>query len=200
MYAMEIPPKLIAFARPGVCQSQRGATLIEVLVAVVLLSVGLVGLAGLQYNGTKFNHSAYLRSQATALAYDAIERVRANLAACPSSDAALCAYLTDQAAVFDGDANEECNRAVNSGGDAAAMAASEINQWKHCLESTLPQGRGRIAVVADGAAYQDQCLVNHSAPVGRDIFMIEVNWAEARVAAGPNQVECLVVRAEMRPM
>ena len=29
--------------------------------------------------------------------------------------------------------------------------------------------------------------------------MIEVNWGEARVAAGPNQVECVVVRAEVRP-
>lgn len=194
------PPNLAVFARVGVFRPQRGATLIEVLVAVVLLSFGLVGLAGLQYNGTKFNHSAYLRSQATALAYDAIERVRANLAACPSGNAALCAYLTDQAALFDGDADEECSKAVNSGGDAAVMAASDVNQWKHCLENILPQGRGRIAVVADGATYQDQCLVEHSAPVGRDIFMIEVNWAEARVAAGPNQVECLVVRAEMRPM
>ena len=57
---------------------QRGATLIEVLVAVVVLSIGLLGLAGLQMTGLQTNHSAYLRSQATLLAYDLTDRIRAN--------------------------------------------------------------------------------------------------------------------------
>ena len=42
-----------------------GFTLLEVLVAVVVLSVGLLGLASLQVNGLRFNHSAYMRTQAT---------------------------------------------------------------------------------------------------------------------------------------
>ncbi len=53
-------------------------TLIEVLVALIILSVGLLGLAALQTSGVKFSQDAYIRSQATTLAYDVIERMRIN--------------------------------------------------------------------------------------------------------------------------
>jgi type IV pilus assembly protein PilV len=56
----------------------RGFTLVEVLISVFVLSIGLLGLAGLQVTGLQNNHSAYLRSQATILAYDMAERMRAN--------------------------------------------------------------------------------------------------------------------------
>src|SRR5690606_37316619 len=70
---------LIAAAR-GRRESTRGGgfTLIEVLIALVVMSVGLLGLASLQTNTLAFNRDAYLRSQATALAYDIIDRMRAN--------------------------------------------------------------------------------------------------------------------------
>ena len=55
-----------------------GFTLIEILLAVVVLSGGLLGLAGLQLTGLKSNHSAYLRSQATILTLDIADRMRAN--------------------------------------------------------------------------------------------------------------------------
>lgn len=57
---------------------QRGFSLIEVMVALVVLSVGLLGLGLLQITSMKFNTSAYLRSQSTLLANDLIERIRAN--------------------------------------------------------------------------------------------------------------------------
>lgn len=58
-------------------RGQQGATLIEVLVAMVVIAVGLLGVAGLLIYTTKGNHSAYLRSQATVLAYDMIDTMRA---------------------------------------------------------------------------------------------------------------------------
>ncbi|MEJ2108263.1 MAG: type IV pilus modification protein PilV [Acidiferrobacteraceae bacterium] len=58
--------------------NQRGFTLTEVLIAVLVLAVGLLGLAGLQLAGMKSNHSAYLRSQATIVAYDLLDRMRAD--------------------------------------------------------------------------------------------------------------------------
>jgi len=60
---------------------QRGFTLMEVLIAVLVLAVGLLGLAALQLAGMKSNHSAYLRSQATIAVYDLLDRVRADPAA-----------------------------------------------------------------------------------------------------------------------
>jgi type IV pilus assembly protein PilV len=55
-----------------------GFTLIEVLVTIVVVSIGLLGLAGLQINGLRANVSSEARSKATLLANDIIERMRAN--------------------------------------------------------------------------------------------------------------------------
>ena len=55
-----------------------GFTLIEVLIAMLVLAVGLLGLAGLQATSLRNNQSAYNRSQATQLAYDLADRMRAN--------------------------------------------------------------------------------------------------------------------------
>jgi type IV pilus assembly protein PilV len=58
-------------------QGHRGATLVEVMVAVLILSIGLLGVAGLQMVSLKSGHSAYQRSQATWLANDLTDRLRA---------------------------------------------------------------------------------------------------------------------------
>lgn len=55
---------------------QQGFTLMEVLVTVVVVTVGLLGLAALQLSAMKSNHSAMLRTQATVLAADLLDRIR----------------------------------------------------------------------------------------------------------------------------
>jgi len=62
----------------GNLANQRGLTLAEVLIAVVILSIGLLGIAGLQLTGLRGAQSANLRTQATVLANDIAERIRAN--------------------------------------------------------------------------------------------------------------------------
>ncbi len=57
---------------------QNGFSLIELLVAVVVLSIGMLGLAGLQATGLQHNHSANYRSTATVLAYSIVDSMRAN--------------------------------------------------------------------------------------------------------------------------
>lgn len=57
---------------------QTGFTLIEVLIAVIVLGVGLLGIAALQANALKANHSALQRSQAVMLAYFMLDAMRAN--------------------------------------------------------------------------------------------------------------------------
>jgi type IV pilus assembly protein PilV len=61
--------------------SQPGFTLLEVLVSVVILGLGLLGLAGLMASSTKNSHSAYLRSEATILTYSILDAMRADLCA-----------------------------------------------------------------------------------------------------------------------
>ncbi|HEV2623184.1 MAG TPA: type IV pilus modification protein PilV [Frateuria sp.] len=57
---------------------QRGVSLIEVLVAVLIFSVGMIGMAGLLVMATRSNHTAYQRTQVTFLAGAMADRMRAN--------------------------------------------------------------------------------------------------------------------------
>lgn len=59
-------------------QKSRGFTLLEVLIALLVFSLGLLGLAGLMIMSVKTNHSAYLRTQATFLAESMADRMRAD--------------------------------------------------------------------------------------------------------------------------
>lgn len=60
------------------CSRINGFSLVEVLVTILVLSIGLLGLAKLQFWGVKHTGSAYYRTQATALANEMVERIRAN--------------------------------------------------------------------------------------------------------------------------
>ena len=67
-------------SRPGIGR-QRGVGLIEILVAVLILSLGLLGMAGLQANALKANQGSYTRSQAVMLSYYILDAMRADRAA-----------------------------------------------------------------------------------------------------------------------
>ena len=67
--------------RPWSKHAQDGMTLIEVLVALLILSVGLLGAAAFQLNALKYTDSARMTSQASFIAYDMMDRIRANSAA-----------------------------------------------------------------------------------------------------------------------
>jgi len=59
-------------------RQQSGLSLIEVLIATVVLSTGLLGLAGLQIAGMKTTHNSYQMQQATWIVHDLLEKMRAN--------------------------------------------------------------------------------------------------------------------------
>jgi len=65
-------------ARPGNVKRQRGLTLFEILITLLVVTIGLLGLAGLQFTGLRAANSAQERTQATLLAQDIEERIRAN--------------------------------------------------------------------------------------------------------------------------
>jgi type IV pilus assembly protein PilV len=67
--------------RPWSKHAQEGMTLIEVLVALLILGVGLLGAAAVQLNALKYTDSARMTSQASFIAYDMLDRIRANAAA-----------------------------------------------------------------------------------------------------------------------
>lgn len=112
--------------------AQRGFTLIEIMVAVVVLAIGLLGLAGLQATSLRFNSSAYLRSQATNLAYDIADRMRVNAVAA-------------RGGAYDGVALQNTPPACAVVGLAGTVANQDIQAWRNALTCTLPLGTGSIA-------------------------------------------------------
>lgn len=106
------------------CPRQAGFTLLEVLVALVVLSIGLLGLAGLQAANLQNNHSAYLRSQASVLGYDIVDSMRANRPAAVNGN-----YIITLAATPTG----------------ATIAAQDLIAWRANLTAALPAGNGAIA-------------------------------------------------------
>jgi len=115
-----------------------GFTLIEVLIAMVVLAIGLLGLAGLQVTSLKNNQSAYNRSQATQLAYDLADRMRANVAG-------VAAYPAGTAAAI-----ENCKN--TTGCSPADMAVNDLFDWNSAISSALPNG-GTGTISVTGSVY-----------------------------------------------
>lgn len=113
---------------------QAGFTLTEVLVAVLVLSIGLVGIAGLQAVSLQNNQSAFMRSQASALAYDLADRMRSNVA---SATGAL--YDPDDAAIVAG-----CKS--TSGCTPQELANNDLAEWIAAINTYLPMGEGFVCI------------------------------------------------------
>lgn len=124
---------------------QSGFTLIEALIAVVILAIGLLGIAGLQATNLKNNLSAYNRSQATMLAYDMADRIRAN-----STEANL---LATSAYVAASTASEQATCKNTTGCLPALMAQNDRAQWNANISNALPSGTGSITVDAASRTY-----------------------------------------------
>jgi type IV pilus assembly protein PilV len=110
----------------------RGLTLVEILIALLILSIGLLGLAGLQTTSLKFNTSAYYRTQATQLAYSFADRMRAN------RQAALDGGYT---IAFE-DPPPACGAAVGDG----TVVQDDIAAWRNALACRVPQSTGSVAL------------------------------------------------------
>lgn len=123
---------------------KEGFTLIEILVTLLILSIGLLGVASLQVQGMRNNQSAYLKSQASMLAYDMADRMRANEAQ------ALAGSYTP----FDTQGNVPTapNCSNNAGCTPANTAISDLAEWADLLNGTvsgmsmLPSAQGTVAV------------------------------------------------------
>jgi len=111
-----------------------GFTLIEVLIAMLVLAVGLLGLAGLQATSLRNNQTAYNRSQATQLAYDLADRMRANIAGKARYTAILASSAT-----------AKTNCLTTTGCTPADLAENDLFEWNRAVGNSLPGGIGTIA-------------------------------------------------------
>ncbi len=129
---------------------QQGFSMVEVMVSVLVLSGGLLGLAFLQAQGMKFNAEAYQRTQATVLAYDIIDKLRANPTAAhgnayvvADSNAAYTAATATHKSCDKPDGTVTC--------DAAELATFDLVRWYEVQGRTLAIDTNNRAIITRAA-------------------------------------------------
>lgn len=127
---------------------QKGFTLIEVLIAMVIIAIGLMAIAALQYKAVKYNHDAYLRSQLNVLAFDLLDRMRIDLGSVTGQAAQTAAIANYVTALANYDVPAADITGCNQG--AAFTSANAITCWQEQLQDALPPG-SNIQLAATGA-------------------------------------------------
>src|SRR3974390_2387698 len=136
--------KILKHNLPHTVPRSRGFTLVEVLVALVVLAIGLLGIAKLMLFSSHSNDSAYLRSQATALANEILDNMRANRAA------AINGSYDTAAATAPAVPGTLCEAAGAC--TAPQVALYDVYKWKRRLNANsglappgaLPFGQGSV--------------------------------------------------------
>ena len=163
--------KLPAAVQGGFLKSrsrQKGFSMIELLVAVLIMGIGVLGVTGLQLVSLQNNRDALLRSEAIQLGYDVLDRIRINPGAgVPGTDYAGLAFDDVPAAPTNCYANN-CTQAQITAFDIAVWQCSlgNFNEENACIDLRdgvilppatganaqpgLPEGQGSIAINGAG--------------------------------------------------
>jgi len=143
---------------------QHGIGLIEILITIVLLSIGFLAAARMQVEGMRFSQSAYYQSQAYFLASDMINRMRTNDDGVRDGD--YNNIMTSASAEDQGCGQQACN--------SRQIALQDVYEWSGYFH------------VRDGAANfvpalpSSDSITAHATvtPVNDDIFMVSMVWSE----------------------
>ena len=139
--------------RLSLSRVQRGFSIVEAMVALLVLSVGMLGIAGLYVTTLRASGSALYRTQAVNFAADMADRIRAN----PTAGNAYAAAPGDN------------NCAEGSACSPAQLAADDVFRWQQQVAAFLPDDN-------DAGLPQTEIIVN-GANVPRT-YEIRVRWAE----------------------
>ena len=114
-------------------RKEKGFTLVEVLVALLILAIGILGFAALQVTALRGGTSSHLRSQAVLIAYDVMDRLRAN-----------------RNAAIAGDYNIADGDGVPVGDGTPPLADDDLADWYNTYLSLLPDSEAQIICDAEG--------------------------------------------------
>lgn len=147
-------------------KSISGFTMIEMLIAIIVLSIGLIGIAALQARGQQFNYVAYVRTQASFLAYDIMDRMRLNQKVHVSGNEDIPSIYSSQLelettkTLKPSDLNPNCDDSVCS---AQELAKYDLVNWFQSIKSSLPEGDAEMTLSGDG-----------------DTLRVTIKWQEGR--------------------
>lgn len=154
-----------------------GFGLTEILVTVVLLAIGLLGLASLQGVSLSRNNDSYYRQQAVILAYDIADRMRANMAGVrtPTNNNATSYHMSSTSIPSAMSCSTNCT--------SAQLANNDISEWATSVANLLPGGSAILCIdnTPDGASTPTPastlCGSGPNAPPGTS-FAAKIWWNE----------------------
>lgn len=161
-------------------KKQQGFTLIEALVAFLILSIGMLGIASLQTMSLKSGHTAALRTAAILKVDEILESMRSNPTALLSYAAGTADMGTDNGC------SQTTIAAVNCA--PAQLAVDELFRWKNSLIEALPNNAGTTASVV---------VTPPVAPTVMTNIVVTVNWSERNVDTGGASVMNYSVAVEI---
>ena len=177
-------------------KKQSGATLIEALVSILVMSLGLLGLAALQLNALSFQKSSWATHRISELVIDASERIRAN----PQGVYTFANTYATAAATTGAPTSNNCR---NSGADCtiSQIINDDLSALATKAQTTLPGGAIRIdnlepAGIVVTAMYRDKDFVNAAGVPQPSLVCATatagVAWRNCcpAAAAVPNGVRC----------
>ncbi|MEA3277712.1 MAG: type IV pilus modification protein PilV [Pseudomonadota bacterium] len=149
----------------GIAPLCDGYSLLEVLIALIVLSVGLSGLASLILIGLKTNDSAMLRTQANTLAYDIVDRMRANRGRAGLGATAIGGGYNNVSLCNSSQRHPSDGRSCDDSGafTGTSMATTDLSRWWTALD--------------------DAALWNWYARIERlagNRFVVAVQWDDSR--------------------
>ena len=157
----------------SVVKRNRGFTLVETLITVLVGSIGLLGLAKLNALGMQYNQSAYWRTQATYLAYDMADRMRANDTAVNAGD------YNNPTATY----TASCY--TTTGCTSAELAKTDYYEWIAKVAELLPNGTGVVCETDNPDSGTSSAPDCH----GNRVYAIKIWWTDeisSGVTASPS--------------
>lgn len=186
-----------------------GFTLLEVLIALLVFSIGLIGLAGMQVAGLKLGHDSALRSSAIILAGDIADRMRANHAAFmlitnnPYDNPGATTVGNPSCLGKDGsgaDTDAQCTPNEMALHDfyewQAKIGGQSATAWHPAYRAQLPAGSGVVCIDStpeDGAPPPgDPACDGIITTPGKPLFAIKLWWRERKDEASPGTLQQFV--------
>lgn len=129
---------------------QRGITMVESMVALLVLCIGMLGIASLYVASLQANRTALLRTQAVSLVNDMMDRIRAN-------PQARAGYDTSKVVVE----AKDCQNGKDNC-SYANLAIDDLYRWQEAIKQALPAGAKSTVAVTTSVTAPDQYIVKIS--------------------------------------
>lgn len=162
---------------PHACYSG-GFTMIEVMVALLILSIGLFGMLGITANSLKLTSSANYRTTAAQQAYAMAETLRANPSTLGAASPGDATFVSTTPASM-----PNCVKSAGCARDAFINNA--VYMWQQAVQANLPSGAGTVCRDSSAASNSPNTAgstINWNCS-GSGQYVVKVCWNEARVAA-----------------